>query len=215
MFNCLHALLVHYGYGVVFLVVFLNNCGLPIPGDMTVLGAGILSEKGVLSLWATIAVGTIACFLGGDAGYWIGAHLGPRLLKKLRRFQHDPQREGYLERFYKKYGAKTVFFARFVVLLHPITGLLAGVGKIPWRPFLLYNLAGSAGFASIYAMGGYFFGQRWGFFRTCLGPVAVYVILIVAALVILGLSLRNSIRDFFAGFSTRSPKAPVEPGPKG
>ncbi len=203
MFHWLQALLAHQGYWVIFLVVFLNNLCFPVPGDSMLLGGGFLAEKGILSLWAVIAVGTGGCFLGGNGGYWFGSRFGYRFLKKNRWLQVSPQRIGQIEYFFKKYGAKAVFLARFVALLHPVTGLLAGMGRTPFRLFLFYNLAGAFAYSALYALVGYFFGQRWELFKSWIGPVALYTILIAAALFSLGLFLRHSIRDFFDSFSSR------------
>jgi membrane-associated protein len=193
----LHSLLFHYGYWVVFPVVFLNNLCFPVPGDTTLVGAGFLVGKGTLSLWAVIATGTTAAFLGGNGGYWLGSRYGLLLLKKIHLLQITPQRVQQLEGFSRRFGAKAVFIARFVALLHPVTGILAGMWKTPLRPFLFYNLAGSAGYATIYTLVGYFFGQRWELFKGWIGPVALYVIIIVAALLVLGLFLRHAIHTFF------------------
>ena len=203
MLHWLQSLLAHHGYWIVFLAVFFNNLGLPIPGDMTILWAGFLGQRGDLSLWAVIAAGTAGCFLGGDGAYGIGRGFGHHVLKKIRWLQVEPQRVEHVEHFFKSYGAKAVFLARFVALLHPVTGLLAGMGKTPWRPFLFYNLAGSAAYAALYALGGYFFGQKWEAFKTWMGPIALYVFLLVLALLLLGWFLRRSIRALFAGLSPK------------
>jgi len=132
-----------------------------------------------------------------------GRRLGHRLLKKIRWLQVTPKRVKQVERFFEKYGAKAVFLARFVALLHPVTGLLAGMWKTPLRPFLFYNLVGAFAYATTYTLVGYFFGQRWELFKSAMGPIVLYVLLIIVALLILGLFLRRSIRVFFAGFSNK------------
>ena len=201
------SLLSHGGFWVIFLVVFLNNLCFPIPGDTMLLGAGFLSQKGDLSLWVSMGTGTAASFLGCTGGYWIGERLGYRLLTKMPWLQMTPKRVKHIESFFEKFGPKAVFFARFVALLHPITGLLAGMWKTPLRPFLIYNLAGSACYATIYILVGYFFGQRWELFKSWIGPVALYTILIATALSILGLFLRNAIQGFFTERSGKKKSA--------
>lgn len=167
------------------------------------LGGGFLAQKGVLSLWAIVVTGTSACFLGCSGGYWLGLRVGRRALSKIRWLQVKPERVEQGERFFEKYGPKVVFFARFAALLHPVIGLLAGMWKTPWRPFLFYNLAGAFCYTLIYTLVGYFFGQKWESFKNWLGPVALYAILIIAALLTLGIFLRHSIHAFIAGFSPK------------
>lgn len=182
------------------------------------LGGGFLVGRGVFSFWAVVSIGTAACFLGSSGAYWIGLRFGRQFLEKIRWFRVHPQRVEQMDRFFEKFGPKVVFFARFVALLHPVTGLLAGIWKTPLRPFLFYNLAGSAVYAIIYTLAGYFFGQRWEIFKSWLGP-AFYMLIILAAFLILFLFLRRSIRSFlaekgvnrwFAFFSPKKNKPPLE-----
>jgi membrane protein DedA with SNARE-associated domain len=207
MFHWLGALLAHQGYWVIFFVIFINNLGLPIPGDSMLLGGGFLAGKGILAGWAVVLTGMAACFLGGNGSYWIGLRYSRRFfLKEMGWFRVTPKRVKQAEYFFEKYGAKAVFFARFVSLLHPVTGLLAGMGKTPLRPFLFYNFAGAGAYALLYTLAGYFFGQRWEHFKSGIGPVALYGILVAVALLVLFLFLRHSIRGFFAGFHQQTPR---------
>ncbi len=203
MFHWLQSLLAHNGYWVVFIVLFLNNIGFPVPGDTVLLAGGFLVGKGILSFWIVVVMGTAGCFLGGCGGYWLGIRFGRRFLKKITWFRVTPERLKRMDHFFEKFGPKVVFFARFVALLHPVTGLLAGMWKTPLRPFLFYNLAGSAAYALIYTLAGYFFGQKWQIFKSWLGPVAFYALLITAALLFLALFLRHSVRSFFESFSSK------------
>ena len=217
MIHWLQDLVAHQGYGVVFLVVFLNNLCFPIPGDTTLLTAGFLAEKGILTPWAVMATGAFACFMGANFGYGLGERYGRRFLEKNRWTMITPQRFLKMERFFNQHGAKTVFFARFVALLHPVTGLLAGIWKTPWRPFLFYNLAGSLAYSALYTMAGFFFREKWELFKHGLGPIVLNVVLIGAGLLILGLFLRHTLGIFLAQFRSKGPgrgKARSGPGKK-
>ncbi len=197
------SLLTHYGYGVVFLVVFLNNAGVPVPGDTMLLGAGFLAAKGIFSLWISLLAGTAGCFLGCDGGYWLGRRFGHKILNRFTWLHFTPKKDKQVEEFFKKHGTKAVFFARFVVLLHPVTGLFAGMWKMPLRPFLFYNLIGSMGCAFLYILGGYYFGQNWELLRHWIGHTGLYVILIGIILVLLSLLVRHSVFAFFARITSK------------
>ncbi len=199
MLHWLQTLLADHGYWVIAIAVSLNNMGLPIPEDMTVLGGGFIAHKGILSFWAVGATATAACFLGSNIAYWLGLRYGHPLILKINWFHADPKRIRQMEHFFENYGAKAVFFARFVALLHPITGYLAGVGKTPWRSFLFYNFAGSAAYSFLYAFVGYYFGQQLGILQTWLGPLFLWVVLLAVVLVILWLLFRHSIHTFLVG----------------
>ncbi len=193
----LEYLLSHYGYGAIFMVLFFNNTGLPIPGTTLLLGAGILVGKNALSLGWTIVAATAGCFMGTSCGYWLGRRYGLSVIAKVRWLRLTHERIRYLEHFFKRYGAKGVFFARFVSLLHPVIGLLAGIGKTPSRAFLFYNLAGSALYAVLFTFIGDYFGHKWGFFKIWI--LHTWVFLVVLLVVLIGLSVfwSHSIYTFF------------------
>jgi phosphatidylglycerol lysyltransferase len=68
---------------LVFIVVFLNNIGVPLPGETILLGAGFVLGKAAGSLWQPMAAGTAACFLGGNCSFWLGRRLGHGGLGKI------------------------------------------------------------------------------------------------------------------------------------
>ncbi len=85
MLHWLHSLMPHiphYGYVLVFIVAFLNNLGVPLPGETILLGAGFVLGKTGDSLWLPVVAGTAACFLGGICAFWLGRRLGPEPLGK-------------------------------------------------------------------------------------------------------------------------------------
>ena len=196
MLPWLQSLAADYGYEAVFVALFINNLGIPFPGTTILLAAGVLVGKGVLSLWATVAVATVACFLGSNVGYWLGWRYGLPLLKKIRWLRLTHHRIKHLERFFKRYGPHGVFFARFVALLHPVIGLMAGVGKTPKVPFLMNNLAGSAAYSLIYALAGDFFGSKWGLHQLWMVHITGYILILVIVLVLLSFFWRYSIHSF-------------------
>lgn len=170
----IETLLGNYGYPIIFLIVFLNNIGIPAPGDTLLLGAGWLCADGVFSLGWVITWGGLACFWGGTLGYWMGRRVGRRFLLRFRWLRLKPKRIEWMEKFLKKYGTKAVFFARFMALVHPVTGLLAGMGRMPFRSFLFFNIVGSMAYAFSYASAGYFFGGSWDLLEELAGKAAVY-----------------------------------------
>jgi membrane protein DedA with SNARE-associated domain len=156
---------------LVFIVVFLNNIGVPLPGETILLGAGFVLGKAAGSLWQPMAAGTAACFLGGNCSFWLGRRLGHGGLGKIHWLHLTPQRLKWPERFFKRHGAKAVFIARFIALFPPVAAnLLAGMAKMPWRIFLFYNLTGSAVYTTSDILIGYFFGKKWKLLEAWLGP---------------------------------------------
>jgi len=202
----IHELLPHFprfGYVLVFVVVLLNNLGLPLPGDTIVLGAGFILGKNAFSLWEPMAAATAACFLGGIWAFWIGRRLGYSGIEKIRWLHLTPTRVRWGQHFFKEHGPKTVFFARFIILFPPFAAnALAGMAKMRWAPFLLYNITGSAAYSVSYILIGYFFGKRWNAFRIWLGPEPVFwiapAVVLVALLVIFHQAEYKLIARLFA-----------------
>jgi len=197
MVHWLQSFLAHDGEGAVFLVLFLNNLGLPLPGNTILLAAGFLVGNGILGLWTTIVVAAGATFLGTTCSYGLGRHYGRSLLERFHWLRLTHERVRHMEHFFKRYGSKGVFFARFVTLLHPFIGILAGMGKTPGRPFLFYNLAGSTLYAVLYTLAGDYFGQRWGFSKVWKYHTVFF--LIALGIVLIGLSVfwRHEIYTIF------------------
>jgi membrane protein DedA with SNARE-associated domain len=202
MLHWLHSLLPHiphYGYVLIFIVAFLNNLGVPLPGETILLGAGFLLGKTADSLWQPVLAGTVACFLGGICAFWLGRRLGQGSVEKIHWLHLTPERVKWPEQFFKRHGARTVFIARFIFLFPPVVvNLLTGMSKMPWRTFLFYNLTGSAAYATTYILIGYFFGKKWKLLEAWLGPTALYLILAGIVLVVLGMIFRHSLSEFWS-----------------
>lgn len=206
MVHWLHSLLPHlshFGWVFVFIVTFLNNLGLPLPGETTLLGAGFLLGRNAFSLWQPLAAGTAACFLGGTAAFWLGRRLGRSGFKRIKWLHLTPARIKWGESFFKRHGPRAVFIARFIALLPPVfANLLAGMAKLPWRSFLFYNFTGSAVYTAFYLLLGYFFGKKWKALEAWLGPTALYLIAAGIFLAVAGVLFRHWIADFFGRLFT-------------
>ena len=202
MLHWLHELLPHlprYGSVLVFMVVFLNNLGFPLPGETILLGAGFIWGRSAAgSLWEPIAAGAAASFIGGSCAFWMGRRLDHSGLERIRWLHLTPQRMEWPDRFLKRHGAKTVFIARFIALFPPVVAnLLAGMSKLSWPTFLGYNLAGSVGYAATYILVGHFFGRRWKAIEAWLGSPTLYAILVAVALIACGVIFRHSLTRWF------------------
>ena len=186
MFDLLRHYFAQHGYWTVAVVLLLENAGIPVPGETTLLFAAFLAfSEHHLTLGGIIAVAVVACTLGDNLGYWIGFHGGRPLLEHQRRIFHVSEEHLQRgERFFQRYGSFTVFFARFVFGMRIIAGPLAGVLKMPWRKFVLFNFLGAVVWVSVIASLGYFFGSRW---ERLTGDLERAEILLIVALVLLGL----------------------------
>ena len=179
---------VHYGYWAVGAVLLLENAGVPLPGETILLLASFLaySEHDLKLSWL-IAVATLAATLGDNLGFALGHYGGRPLLARYQsifRIQDKTLAEG--ERLFARYGAVTVFFARFIFGMRIIAGPMAGVLRMHWRKFALFNFLGAAVWVTAISTVGYLFGQHWARLERDLkrfdGIVAIVVLLVAGFL---------------------------------
>ena len=165
LLQTLRDFLVHYGYWALAATLFLENSGIPVPGETILLLASFLafSERHLHLGWI-IVVATAAATLGDNLGYAIGRRGGRSLLNRYRNFFHiHPNTIAHGEDLFRRYGSPTVFFARFIFGMRIIAGPLAGVLQMPWRTFALFNFLGAAVWVTTIASLGYFFGSHWDY----------------------------------------------------
>jgi membrane-associated protein len=179
---------VHYGYWAVGGALLLENAGIPLPGETILLMASFLaySEHDLRLPWI-IAVATVVTTVGGSLGYALGQYGGRPLLERYQRvFRIQQATVVRGEGLFAKYGSVTIFFARFVFGLRLIAGPLAGVLRMPWRKFLVWNFLGAAAWVTVISGAGYLFGQHWGRLERAVqrfdAGVAIVVVLVVAGL---------------------------------
>ena len=150
-------------YGVLFLIVFCET-GLVIlpflPGDSLLFATGALIARpdSPLDLTLTALLLIVAAVLGDAVNYSIGAYLGPAVFRSRSRFLNPK----YIERtqaFYAKHGKKTIFLARFVPIVRTFAPFLAGVGRMEYRTFALYNVTGGVTWVLLFLLLGWQFGQ--------------------------------------------------------
>ncbi len=160
----LNSTILEYGawtYLILFLIVFCET-GLVVtpflPGDSLLFAAGAFAGAGSLELRYLIPLLCIAGILGDALNYSIGKYLGPRILKREKWFL----KKEYLDktqRFYERYGTKTIVIARFVPIVRTFAPFLAGVGKMNYSRFGLYNVLGAILWVGLFAVAGFWFGN--------------------------------------------------------
>jgi membrane protein DedA with SNARE-associated domain len=172
-----------YGYLAVFIIVGLESAGVPMPGETALVTAAIFAGQGALDIKWVIACAAVAAVLGDNAGYWVGREFGfPLVLKYGRYLRLDEGRLKLGQYLFQRHGGKIVFFGRFVAMLRVLAALLAGVNRLEWPRFFLFNALGGIVWASLFGLGGYFLGQA---FEHYAGPVGVAALIaaIVGAIV--------------------------------
>jgi len=188
LLELLRGFVAQYGYWAVGITLLLENAGIPVPGETVLLLASFLAySQHELSLPWVIVVAICAATVGDNLGFLIGSRGGRPFLDRYRAtFRIAPEVVERGEKLFARYGAATVFFARFLFGLRIIAGPLAGVLRMPWKRFAVWNVLGAALWVVVIATIGYKFGQHWDKVMSVLERlnVAAAVVAICVALVL-------------------------------
>ena len=151
------------GYFVLVVVVFAETgllAGFFLPGDSLLVTAGLLAAvEGTVNIWLLIVFLSLAAVTGDSFGYWIGYHAGPRIFSREDSIFFHKNHLVRTKKFYDKYGAKTIVFARFVPIVRTFAPTVAGVGRMEYKRFLFYNVAGGIGWVMSMVLAGFFLGR--------------------------------------------------------
>jgi len=175
-----------HGYWTLAITLLLENAGIPLPGETMLLFASFLAyQQHELNLALIILIATGACTLGDNVGYWIGHYGGRPLLHRYQKFfRVSDEKIAQGEKLFERYGSATVFFARFVFGMRIIAGPLAGVLRMHWRRFMLFNFLGAALWVTVISCIGYFFGQQWQLLVRVMGRANLLVFLLAVVVVV-------------------------------
>jgi membrane protein DedA with SNARE-associated domain len=158
----LDSLLAAYGYLAVFIFVGVESLGIPVPGETMLVTAAIYAgTTGRLSIFWVIVASSAGAIVGDNIGYAIGRTGGYRLLKRYGRYIRLEENRLRLGQYlFRKHGPKVVFFGRFVSVLRIFAAFLAGVNRMHWRLFLIFNAAGGIIWSTIYGVGAFLLGKQ-------------------------------------------------------
>ena len=158
----LDGLLATYGYLAVFVFVGVESLGVPVPGETMLVTAAIYAgTTGRLSIFWVIVASSAGAIVGDNIGYIIGRTGGYRLLKRYGRYiRLDENRLRLGQYLFDKHGSKVVFFGRFVSVLRIFAAFLAGVNRMHWRRFLIFNAAGGIVWSTIYGVAAFLLGKQ-------------------------------------------------------
>lgn len=191
MHDLITNLIESYGYILLFLLVGLESFGIPLPGETALVIAAAFAASGHLSIYVVVATAAAAAILGDNGGYWIGRKGGLALVRRYGRFVH--LNESHIHRaqtFFDHHGPKTVFIGRFIALLRTWAAVLAGVGKMRYGAFMVFNAAGGIVWSVVFGTLGYIFGRKLPQLERYIGQVSLALAVFVALVVALALGAR-------------------------
>lgn len=175
------ALIKWAGYIGIFVIIF-AECGVLLgiflPGDSLLFTAGFLASQGHLNLALLIVICFAGAVLGDNFGYAFGRRAGPAIFKKEDSFFFHKKHLERAARFYDAHGGKTVILARFMPVIRTFAPILAGVGRMNYKVFIIYNLIGGALWAIGLTALGYFLGSTIPGVDKYLFPIVLLIIIV-------------------------------------
>jgi membrane protein DedA with SNARE-associated domain len=182
----LEGLLLDHGLIILFALIGMESAGVPLPGETALIAAGVLAAQGHYSIEAVIVVAALAAILGDNAGYWIGRKGGRALLRRTPIVRNAFERAlPPSERFFRRHGAKTVFFGRFIAFLRITAAWLAGISQMRWWRFLLWNALGGIVWAVLVGVVAYKFGEAAAEAINKYGLYGAIAVVVIAAILFL------------------------------
>lgn len=171
-----------YGYAAVGLGVFVVSAGIPVPGgELFVAAAVYASQTHKLDIGLLVLVAAAGATGGGVAGFGIGYWGGAPILQRYgKRVGLGPARLRLGQFLFRKHGGKIVFLIRFMPVLAPFGGVLAGVNRMPWGRFLLFDALGGVAWSAVLGFAVYLFGEAFSAVGRPLGIAGVVVAVVLA-----------------------------------
>ncbi len=180
-------------YLIITVLVFAEDAlfiGFVLPGETAAILGGVLASQVHVRLWLVVVLVVAAAITGDTVGYEVGRHFGPRilnlsLLRKRRRKLDDARA------FLARRGGSAVFLGRFTAFFRAVMPALAGLSRMPYRRFLLFNAAGGLIWGTGAVLLGYFAGNAYLTVAKAIGQNISLVIIAAAALGLLAWHVRK------------------------
>ena len=179
-------LLHQYGYAAIFIVIALENVGLPVPGETILVTSAIFAaETHELNVFGIVGIAIAACIAGSIGGFAIGRYGEQHFLHTWGPKVHLKERDLRLGQYlFRRYGAAVVLVARYVAILRSLASLLAGANRMDSHRFVIFTSLGAAAWAATYGFGAYALGRR---LAELSASATIPLVAVVALLVIAGI----------------------------
>ncbi|MBG0565130.1 DedA family protein [Actinoplanes aureus] len=133
-----------WGYLAIGGVIVVESFGVPAPGQTIMVAASIYAGAGRMNIYIVAIVSFVTAVIGDNIGYWIGLRGGRKIVHRWGKYIFvTPERLEKAEKFFAKRGARIIVVARFIDGLRQLNGVIAGITRMPWKTFLIYNAIGA------------------------------------------------------------------------
>lgn len=173
------------GYGGVFFLMVLESMIAPVPSEAVMPFAGFLWFLGKMSFWPIVIFSTIGSIVGSLISYAIGSYGGrPLVLKYGKYLLLNEHHLEDTERFFNRFGGKTIFISRFIPVIRHLISLPAGAGKMNIWKFIVYTAAGAGLWNAFLTYFGFYLGSNWGEIRQYTEAIDVAVVVLILVFVV-------------------------------
>jgi membrane protein DedA with SNARE-associated domain len=186
MSDTLTTLILTHGYWAIAAIVGLESMGIPLPGETTLVTAGIYAATTHgLDIQFVIVAAAAGAIAGDNIGFWIGRRFGCDFIHRQSRLLRLNGTRLKIGRYlFHRHGGKVVFFGRFFAGLRTLAALLAGINWMPWWRFLWFNVAGGILWSMVFGLAAYMFGRQFDDIR---GSMSILGIVLAVVAVLVGL----------------------------
>ncbi|MHB8443172.1 MAG: DedA family protein [Patescibacteria group bacterium] len=177
----------NYGYIIIALFIMIETLGVPLPGETSLIAGAVYAALAPTRFHITLVIlfAILGASIGDNLGYLIGRKYGKRASIYIHKtFSLKKDYLEYTGGFFKKYGMKTVFFGRFISLLRMFVPITAGIHKLDYKQFFIYNVTGAIVWATLYGILGYTLGENIPLLLKILQSLTFITVAIVVVIVI-------------------------------
>ena len=205
-----HLILAH-GYWIVAAIVGLESMGIPLPGETTLVTAGIYAgTTHHLNIALVIAAAAVGAVAGDNLGFWVGRRFGYDFAVRHSRVLRLTATRLEIGRYlFQRHGGKVVFFGRFFSGLRTFAAFLAGVNWMPWARFVWFNVAGGAVWATVFGAAAYVFGRQ---FEDVNGSISTVGLIVAVVAVGFGFWFARRYETQLESIVKKGEKSPAKAG---
>lgn len=170
-----------YKYLAIFAFTFLASLAIPIPSGTLLVASSAFASQGYFNIINIFIVAFVASIAGDNLSYWITRLYGKRILSKVKFINKILNSHNFIiiEKSIKNHPGPFVFISRFEVVSTLVTNIICGLGKMPYRKFVVFEIAGSFANILFYSTLGYVFGNSWQAVNKLIGNFSILLFLLV------------------------------------
>jgi len=184
-----------FGYGGIFIMMFLESTFFPFPSEVAMIPAGYLASKGEMNLIMAIVVGTLGSLMGALFNYYLAKKYGRRgILRFGKYFFFTEEKLQKMEAFFVNHGSFSTFVSRLIPGVRQLVSLPAGLSNMNVGKFTLYTTLGAGIWIIVLVLLGYFIGEKEALIEEYLHQIVIVTLIIIAIATMFYIYLHKRIK---------------------